>query len=204
MHTAIAVYCTPEQFIMPTPEESMPDERYMEALANGDKSALTPLYTRYSGKLMAYLYRMLGADRELAQDFCQEVFSKLLEKPHLYNPERPFGTWIFSLAANLCKNEYRRRQVRQNPEAVKAWELSIQPDTSQLDDIDLNSFMHHLSEALKDIDPVRRTTFLLRFQQGMSIKEIAEITETTEGTVKSRLFYLNRELAHKLKHVKPT
>jgi RNA polymerase sigma-70 factor, ECF subfamily len=204
MTSAIPLYYAPEHFTMPQPEQHLPDEHFMQAICRGNTSALTPLYTRYAGKLTAYFYRMLGEDREIAMDFCQELFSKILEKPQLYDPQRPFPTWLFSLAANMCKNEYRRRKVRQNPEALLNWQRYTQSEYYSFESIDVATFMQHLSEALKELDEVRRTTFLLRFQQGLSVKEIAEITNTTEGTVKSRLFYLNRELAQKLKHVKPS
>lgn len=96
--------------------EQASDERLMELVRKGDEPAFAALYDRYQGRLMSYFHRMLWKDRERAQDFVQELFTKLAQRPESYDPSRPFSTWLFSVANNLCKNEYRREEVRKRAE----------------------------------------------------------------------------------------
>ena len=69
---------------------------------------------------------------------------------------------------------------------------------------DLNAFSQSLQEALLQLDEAHRTVFLLRYQQEFSIREISEVMELPEGTVKSRLFYSVKKLGGMLQHLKPT
>ncbi len=60
-------------------------------------------------------------------------------------------------------------------------------------------FKEALNQALNDLEPIKKSSFIMRYKQDMSIREIAEITKTSEGTVKSRLFYTLRQLSVSLK-----
>ncbi len=72
---------------------------------------LPRLYDRYSRRLLNYFHRMLWSDREKAQDFLQDLFTKLATRPQSYDAARPFQTWLFSVANNMCKNAYRHEAV---------------------------------------------------------------------------------------------
>lgn len=181
--------------------DSTADEVLMQEVAGGNSVAFSVLYDRYADKMMRYFYRMLGQDREKAEDFTQEVFVKLIEKPHLYDAGKKFSTWLYSIACNMCKNEYRRLAVRKNT-------VSEEPDPNRTKDenpddvirnMDKKTFEKMLEIELGMLDDNHRTTFLLRFQEEMSIKEISDVMGISEGTVKSRLFYTVKKLSEKLK-----
>ncbi len=87
----------------------------MVALNTQDTAAFDELYERYSTRLLHYFYRMLGKETEKAQDFLQDLLLKIVEKPHLFDTRQRFSTWVYTIASNMCKNEYRRLQVRQQP-----------------------------------------------------------------------------------------
>ena len=179
------------------------DEKLMQLVAKGDAMAFEEIYERYSRPLMGYFCRMLWKDREKARDFMQDLFTKIIQKPELYNPERNFKTWLYSVANNMCKNEYRKQQVRSNTIAGVneglARDLSIERNKS----IDAELFSEMLYKELDNLDEIQRSTFLMRYKMDMSIKEIAEITESNEGTVKSRIFYTLKKLSEKLKMFDP-
>lgn len=78
------------------------DERLMQLITTGDNDAFNILYNRYKNRLLYYFFRMLWNSQELAQDFLQEIFYKIIEKPHLFNPKQNFKKWIFSVANNMC------------------------------------------------------------------------------------------------------
>lgn len=175
----------------------------MSAFQAGDRSALTELHRRYAPRLKAYFMRMLGKDENKALDFTQDVFIRMLENPKSFDVNRKFSTWIYTVATNLCKNEYRRMAVRKNADELETARIPGESGEELPRSIDMAAFMDDLHAALEEMDNDRKSTFILRFQQDLSIREIAEITGVSEGTVKSRLYYITRELAGKLRHLEP-
>ncbi len=180
------------------------DEELMSLIGNGDSTYLKELYNRYSNKLLFYFYRMLGGDEEKAQDFLQDVFLKIIEKPDQFNEKMKFSTWIFTIASNLCKNEYRRMKVRETTRNEPDMDHHEQVNTiNQIHKINQIDFEKAVQQELRKMDPEQRSTFILRFQENLSIKEIGEILNCSPGTVKSRIFYTTKKLASCLKEYNP-
>jgi len=180
------------------------DEELMSQIGNGDNRYIKELYNRYSKKLLYYFYRMLGGDEEKAQDFLQDVFLKIIDKPEKFNQNMKFSTWIFTIASNLCKNEYRRLKVR---DATKNdYNLNHHEQFEIMDvlkKIDQDVLEKAIQAELRNMDPVQSTTFLLRFQESLSIKEISQVLSCAPGTVKSRIFYITKKLGSRLKELNP-
>jgi RNA polymerase sigma-70 factor, ECF subfamily len=177
------------------------DEELMVAIQAGNSRALESLYNRYSKRLLTYFYRMLGVE-DKAQDFLQDIFLKLIERPYAFDASRIFSKWIFSIAANMCKNEYRSLEVRkahQNNGVVNTVHLG-DPHSNIADTLDREEFRTRLEREIMKLDADHRNTFLLRFQEDFSIGEIAHILNCPEGTVKSRLFYITKKLANSLRN----
>jgi RNA polymerase sigma-70 factor (ECF subfamily) len=180
------------------------DEELMNLIGNGNSVYLKELYNRYSKKLLFYFYRMLGGDEAKAQDFLQDVFLKIIEKPNKFDQKMKFSTWIFTIASNLCKNEYRRLKVREttrNEPDLDHHEHIQSVDVLQK--IDQEDFEKAIQSELKNMDPEQSTTFLLRYQESFSIKEISEILDCSPGTIKSRIFYITKKLSIRLKEFNP-
>lgn len=174
------------------------DEHLMRYVRRGDERAFEVLYHRYSTRMLNYFFRMLGRDEEKAQDFLQELFTKVIEKAHLYQPERPFTTWLYTLASNMCKNEYRRLSVRRIMTTTDEFEHVADREPEMEWQLDQQAFSEQLTEVLAALSPAHREAFMLRYQQGLSIKEISQVANCAEGTVKSRIFYALRKLADSL------
>jgi RNA polymerase sigma-70 factor (ECF subfamily) len=183
------------------------DEKLMECIQRRDTSAFDELYRRYSHRLLCYFHRELGGDEQKAQDFLQDIFLKIAERPELFDTERKFSSWIFTVAYNLCKNEYRRLHVRQVVDKnVDAHAIAHdgEGEYHQLErNVDQRAFESALSAELEKFGDGQRSAFLLRYQQNLSIKEIGEILGCSEGTVKSRLFYTTQKLASRLRAFNP-
>ena len=178
------------------------DERLMELIVRGDERAFAALYDRYQRRLLNYFHRMLWNDRELARDQVQELFTKLAQRPASYDPTRPFRTWLFSVANNMCKNAYRHQDVVK----AAALELRQAPDRVEAQngvEVDRERFRDRLDEELDRLDPDHKATFVMRYHEDMAIKEIAAAFGCSEGTVKSRLFYTLKKLAERLKEFDP-
>ena len=186
---------------------NLTDEKLMEFIQQKDTSAFDELYSRYSQRLLLYFYRMLGEDEDKAQDFLQNIFLKIVEKPELFDSNRSFSTWVFTVAYNLCKNEYRRLGVREIIETnANIDEVSSDYDTEHHPiehKVDQKIFQKALWDELEKLDDGHKNVFLLRYQQDLSVQEIGEILGCSEGTVKSRLFYTAKKLAVKLKAFNP-
>lgn len=178
------------------------DEKLMVLIVKRDQYAFEELYDRYANKMINYFYKMLWQDREKAQDFTQDLFAKIVQKPELFDETRKFKTWIYSVANNMCKNEYRKAEVRKNTSyEVKGDVLGERAGESEKQ-MDLNTFNDRLKEVLEELDEAKKNTFKLRFFEELSIKEISEIMECSEGTVKSRVFYTLKILNEELKDFK--
>ena len=176
------------------------DSELMQQIVSGDQAAFSELYLRYKSRMYYYFYRMLGNSADSANDFLQELFLKLIEKPESYNPAYSFSTWFYSVANNMCKNEYRKRGIRQEYQDVEA----LEPQIDYLSDstIEHEQVVEKIFATLDSLGEEQRSAFLLRYREGFSIKEVAEILELPEGTVKSRLFYAKKLLAEKLEYLK--
>jgi RNA polymerase sigma factor (sigma-70 family) len=181
------------------PYESKHDEDLMDLIVQRDQKAFEILYDRYAKLMYNYFHRMLWKDKEKSRDFTQELFMKIVHKPHLYDPARPFKTWIYSVAHNMCKNEYAKAEVRKVAHKEIAREDAFVAGIDSQKKIDRSQFMTKLNEAVRGLDEVKRQTFELRFNQELSIIEISEIMQVSEGTVKSRLFYILKDLNARLK-----
>ena len=167
--------------------DSMTDEQLVIALAGGDQRAFDKLYQRYANALISYFMRMMWKDREKAEDFLHDLFTKLIHRPELFDTTRSFKTWVYSVANNMCKNEYKKQAIRKNTSNEVHHQL----------------FKQAFDVKLAALDLKHKEVFEMRHFDGLSMKEIADILEISEGTVKSRLFYATKYLAQGLQEFHP-
>lgn len=180
------------------------DNELMQSIVNKETRAFSELYDRYAGVLVNYFYKMLWQDKEKAQDFMQDLFAKIIEKPHLFDVKRNFKTWMFSVANNMCKNEYRKQSIRKNTsyDVEEGYQVK---DTAMdaMDKLQDSQFSEKLNKELDKLGEKQKSAFVMRYFQELSIKEIAETLNISEGTVKSRLFYTLKKLTVSLKDFAP-
>jgi len=182
--------------------ENYADEQLMHLLTQGSEVAFDELYKRYAHKMHSYFHKLLYQDNELAADFCQNLFLKVFEKANSYNNSYKFSTWLYTIASNMVKNEYRRQQ---NPTPT----LFIQQSqTTHIDpqgpkNIDQEIFQKKLQTALNKLEDKHRLCFILRYQEEKTIKEISEILACPIGTIKSRIHYTMKKIAEDLKLLNP-
>ena len=171
------------------------DEQLLILLNKGDTAAFDELYKRYGQKMFSYFYRMLWKDKELSEDFTQELFMKLINHAASFRQEKNFSTWIYSIAHNMCKNEYRKKEVRS-----KHYEMAKHNNpAAEAINPDLKRFKRELQQCINELTEEKRSLYLLRFQENLSVPQISSIINIAEGTVKSRIFYLLKEIKVRLK-----
>lgn len=178
---------------------SLSDEELMKRVASKDDDrAFDELYHRHARRVMGFLLRQLG-DSERAADLVQDAFLRLWSSRERYLSGKCFSTWLFSIAYNLLKNEYRRSGY-----SVEYAEHVINSTTEEQDDdldvkLDDRLFDAALRQELSLLDAESRLLFSLRFEEEMTIPQIAEVMKIPEGTVKSRQHTIIRNLKQKLK-----
>lgn len=182
----------------------MTDEQLVIALAGGDQRAFDALYQRYANPLVGYFMRMLWRDREKAEDFVHDLFTKIIHRPELFDTTRSFKTWVYSVACNMCKNEYKKQEIRKNTSNGLDSSYPVSdPNKNTESEVHHQLFKQAFDQKITQLDLKHREVFELRHFDGLSIKEIAEVMEINEGTIKSRLFYATKYLAEGLKEYQP-
>lgn len=180
------------------------DEELMAYLSKGDKNAFDEIYKRYSRLLFSYFKRMLWNDAEKAEDFVHDLFAKIIQKPESFDAERSFKTWFYSVANNMCKNEYKKHEVRRNSNYSIEDTYHLKDDSRNvMNEVQDQFFSTAFKKEINKLDPKHREVFQLRHFDGLSIKEIADALDVNEGTIKSRLFYATKYLAEQLKEFNP-
>lgn len=172
------------------------DESLMSSLQKGDESAFTALYDRYSNRILYFMFKMLRNDEAKAQDFTQDIFIKVIESADQFDVTKSFKTWIFTIAANQCKNYFRsNKQMFDIDDSSNSivFQDGIEENYDQKEfRIQLNIEVDKLSYKFKE-------TFILRYFEDLKLKEIAKIMDCPVGTIKSRLNQVTQVLAKNLK-----
>jgi len=126
------------------------DEVLIVLLSKGNESAFNELYSRYGEALNHFFYKMLNQDEEVAADFCQNLFLKIFEKAYTFDKQYKFSTWIYTMASNMCKNEYRRRSRKIQTVHLENIINTVKPKAAQ--NLDHDIFQSHLQIAINKLD----------------------------------------------------
>jgi RNA polymerase sigma-70 factor (ECF subfamily) len=175
--------------------EVLTDSDLVERYLAGDTRQFRVLVERYQDRMVNFIQRSIG-DRDRAEDLAQEVFIRVYRHLKRFDREKKFSTWIYTIASNLAKNELRNRA--RNPIVLfqtltSTWDddhrpLQFEDSSMRPDDLYRKRRLQQLVEqAAGELPPHHREVFVLREIEGKSYEEIAEITGTQLGTVKSRL-----------------
>lgn len=184
--------------------DQMTDEQLVIGMAGGDQRAFDKLYSRYSSALLSYFMRMLWRDREKSEDFVHDFFTKLIHRPELFDTTRSFKTWMYSVANNMCKNEYKKQEIRKNTSNGLDSNYAVADVNKNTENqVHHTLFKEAYNYQVTQLEDKHREVFEMRHFDGLSIKEIAEALEISEGTIKSRLFYATKYLAQGLKEYQP-
>lgn len=181
------------------------EELIAEFQQNDTLKAFEILVHRYKNPLTNFVYRFLG-DYEACSDVVQETMIKFYRNKDSYKSIAKFSTWIYTIAGNLARTEYKRRRRRQifsiNSYGEENENYEI-PDESYRPDVMTDSGIKDklIQNALLKVSTSYREAVILRDIQDLSYEEIAEIMEITVGTVKSRINRGRAQLQKLLKDI---
>ena len=181
------------------------EELILEFQKNGTEKAFEIIVQRYKNPLTNYVFRFLG-DYQVCSDVVQETMIKVYRYKDTYSSIAKFSTWIYTIAGNLARTEYRRQRRRKffsisdYGEEHKQFDL---PDEVYRPDIMADSGIKDeiIQNALTKVKDAYREAVILRDIEGMSYEEIAEILRVNEGTVKSRINRGRAQLQELLKDI---
>jgi RNA polymerase sigma-70 factor (ECF subfamily) len=160
------------------------------AFQMGDSQAFAALYERHKRSLFAFAFRMLG-DVEGARDLVQDAFVTVLQ--HREELERPgsFRSWLFAIGRNACLSRLRRDRGQVPLEDAPEEAIAIEPPA---DGVEVEEEERSIRRALGRLRIEHREVLILREYQGLSYREIAAVTRSTESAVKSRLWKARQAL----------
>ncbi len=169
------------------------DEDLMEYFQEGKELAFNELVSRYQDRLHNFLFRYTR-DHHDCEDLVQETFLRVHKSKDSYERIARFSTWMYTIALNLAKSLYKKKQrmykisIHKDPNDSEDYELHIE-DSKILPDQELHEklSLEQLEKALMELPEEFREVVMLRDLQQMTYEEIAEITGTPMGTVKSRI-----------------
>lgn len=183
------------------------DEALMLRYQQGEVRAFEVLLNRHRKPVFNFILRFVQS-RELAEDLLQESFLRVIKSAANYQRQAKFTTWLYTIARNLCVDQSRRAKHR------KAQSLDAPMSTSEgsgsLLDVVANSDLpsdriavskeinEKLQAALATLSEEQREVFLMREFLDMPFKQISEVVNVPENTVKSRMRYALQKLRMEL------
>jgi RNA polymerase sigma-70 factor, ECF subfamily len=174
--------------------EADPDAELMVRLKSGEDSILNELMTRWQQPLVAFIYRYIHHETD-ALDLAQETFVRVYETRHRYTVQAKFSTWLFAIAANLCRNHLRWRQRRREagPETPDAEDAEVvervkspvdSPDQAAMRSESISLVRVAIDKLPHDL----KTAILLYEYQSLSYAEIASVLSCSVKAVEMKLY----------------
>lgn len=156
----------------------------------GEPAAWDTLFRRYQLPLYVYVFELVR-DEQASLDLVQETFIAAVRHLSGLRADHKFGSWLFGIAHQKCIQRWRkRREVLFDDISEPPEEFEDSPDDLLIRQEQEAEFM----DLLNQLPLPQRSALMLHFVEEFSLEEIARITETQIGTVKSRLHYAKKSL----------
>lgn len=184
-----------------TSNRAVDDTELIRAAQQGDTYAFAQLVQQYDRAVLRLAVHLTGSQED-AQDIYQEAFLRAYVNLERFRFECSFFTWIYRIVTNLCLDLLRKRRYH--------WSMTISPEGDEKELLDripdervgaspernlaARILREHILRALETLSPRERLVFELKHYQGLRLKTVAGILNTTEGTIKNTLFRATHKL----------
>jgi len=175
------------------------DEVLIRRCRRGDERSFDILFDRYKARIYTFVLRFVR-DQRIAEDILQETFIKVFRKARHFRHQAKFSTWLYTIAANLCKDELKKRRRRESvsldapvgdpTRQGEPWpRLRTISDSSSGPRVEAEKreLSEVLSAALEELPENSRLVIELHVMHGLRYREVAEILRCPVGTVQSRM-----------------
>jgi RNA polymerase sigma-70 factor, ECF subfamily len=174
----------------------------------GSRPAFDTLVRQYEHQVLRLALHLTGSEQD-AEDIYQDAFLKAYRYLGNFRFECSFYTWIYRIVTNLCLDQLRRKKTRREDQAVVLDHSGDEIDlmSSVSDDrafsnpgkeLDRKVLGQHIQGALETLTPRERTVFELKHYQGLRLRTIGDMLNTTEETAKNTLFRATKKLRSQL------
>ena len=189
---------------METVDTAAQDRADMERLAGGHDAALSSLMERHAGPVFQFLFRMLSNEED-ANDLAQETFARVHRYRDRYDGGK-FTTWLYTIASNLARSEYRRRgrhpnvslEAESGDEGRTLGETLSSREAEPSEAADAAERQRVVREAVDKLPAELREAVVLCEWEEMSVADAAVVLATTKKAVESRLYRARHRLREQL------
>lgn len=160
---------------------------------------LCEMFEAFHQDLFRFLVKLTG-DAHESEDILQDAYVRAYLKSALFNPEKgSLKNWVYKIAINIYYDRERFRAREEKAVSEYYEELYRETSANENENLNFEYSKEMINMALMMLAPDRRAIFLLSIKT--PLRDIAEILSIAEGTVKSRLFYIRKELCANLKKI---
>ncbi|HMP72405.1 MAG TPA: sigma-70 family RNA polymerase sigma factor [Kiritimatiellia bacterium] len=195
--------------------QETPDVDWLEidewacAAQRGDEEAFGRIVRALHQRVFSVVYRVVG-NMDDATEIAQLAWIKAWQKLHAYKREARFFTWMYRIAVNTAMDHHRRTRRRREVDLLDEVQLDPEPGRDSPvathsgpdEEMARRETMEQFQHALGSLSPEHRAVLVLREVEGLSYKEISEVTGTRQGTVMSRLHYARKTMQDLLKGIR--
>ena len=189
-------------------ESRTPETELIREAQAGSRAAFDALVKQYEQQVLRLALHLTGSEHD-AEDIYQEAFLKAFRYIGNSRFECSFSTWIYRIVTNLCLDQLRRRKTRREDQAVivdhSGDEIDVLSSVSDerafsnpARELDRKVLAGQIQEALGKLTPRERMVFELKHYQGLRLRTIGEMLNTTEETAKNTLFRATKKLRAQL------
>jgi RNA polymerase sigma-70 factor, ECF subfamily len=171
----------------------------LDRCRRGDLDAFRALFDAYADRIYSIALGALDGHESAAKDVVQQVFVKLMTHVDRFRGDAEFTTWLYRIVVNACADERRKRRrlifFSERPQIVE-----VADPRSAFEDASQRETGRDVRRAVGRLPRAIRMTVLLRYYEGLSYDEIADVMRCSKGTVASRLNRGHKKLARALDH----
>jgi len=175
----------------------------IRAVQQGDQSAFEALVRSYDQSVLGLAMNLLRSPED-ARDAYQEAFLRVYKNIHLFRFDCSFYTWLYRIVTNICLDHLRKRKIRKEEPAMVETSDGMMDRTYTMEEdraagdpersLWNRQLSSQISSALEQLTPRERMVFELRHYQGMRLRTIGEILDTTEEAAKNCLFRATQKM----------
>ncbi|WP_427854519.1 RNA polymerase sigma factor [Fervidobacterium islandicum] len=177
------------------------EKKLIKALAKGDEEAYRYLYRTYAPKIGALVKSFLGSDD--IDDVIQEVFLRVYKGIKKFRGDSKLSTWIYKIAMNVCNNLYKKLKNNSiltdfeegsSDEEYNEYHYQLSSEEDIKEEFSAEIVSRKIKEALDKLSPEDRALLYMKEVDGLTYAEIGKILDKPEGTIKSKLHYIKKQL----------
>lgn len=177
------------------------DEALMSRASRDDLTAFEQIVVRHQNRVYRMALHMLNSDED-AWDVSQAIFLKIYHARTTYTENAKFTTWLYRIANNAIID--RLRQIKRESRLQSLDDMIQEPEStlhSAQDNLTLGEVKAKMVQALQGLSERQRSMVIMKYYEGFSVKEISEVFDCADGTVKATLFQAIRNVRRRLEHL---